>query len=231
MSESSQRQSIQIQQDLSISSIWTRPASEPVTAAVILAHGAGAGMDHEFMVQMHEGLASRGIACVRFNFPYVERGRKAPDRSPLLEKTLRTVTAAVRDRWRPDDLFIGGKSMGGRMASHLAAQGEPVTGLFLLGYPLHPPGKLDRLRREHLTDIRCPTLFIQGSRDNLCKLDLLRPELEKMPAAVKLVVIEGGNHSFQVPARLKKSKTDIRRQILDTLAEWIQDQQTECRKS
>ena len=216
----SERRLIAVQPDLSVSSAWTQTDSSSQVAAV-LAHGAGAGMDHEFMVHFHAALAAAGISCVRFNFPYVERGRKAPDRPPLLEKTFRAILAAVRSEWNPAHLLIGGKSMGGRMASHLASQGEDVDGLFLLGYPLHPPGKPERMRREHLASIRCPCLFVQGTRDNLCRLDLLQPEIESMQAPVDLFVVDGGNHSFLVPARLGKTKDEVRQEILDRLVIWI----------
>ena len=216
----SERRLIAVQPDLSVSSAWTQTDSSSQVAAV-LAHGAGAGMDHEFMVHFYAALAAAGISCVRFNFPYVERGRKAPDRPPLLEKTFRAILAAIRSEWNPTHLLIGGKSMGGRMASHLASQGEDVDGLFLLGYPLHPPGKPDRMRREHLASIRCPCLFVQGTRDNLCRLDLLQPEIESMQAPVDLFVVDGGNHSFLVPARLGKTKDEVRQEILDRLVIWI----------
>lgn len=215
-----ERRKIQVSSDLAISSVW-RQAEPSGHCAAILAHGAGAGMDHEFITYFHERLAQSGISAVKFNFPYKERGRRAPDRAPLLEETFRAVIQAVRNEWAPERLFVGGKSMGGRMASHLAAEGAAVAGLFLLGYPLHPPGKPERMRREHLASITCPTLFIQGTRDSLCRLDLLRAELERMPARVELYVVEGGNHSFQVLKSMGRSNQEVLREIARRLTDWM----------
>jgi len=151
------------------SKVWAVPGNfDPgVGSALVLAHGAGAGMNHEFIRFFHEGLASNGVLSVKFNFPYMEAGRKAPDRSDKLEETFRKVLEVMtNDGLGADRIFIGGKSMGGRMASHLVARGTRVAGLVLLGYPLHPPGKPGQLRVAHFSEIRCPALFVQGTRDN-----------------------------------------------------------------
>src|ERR1700733_6066200 len=137
----------------------------PATATLVLAHGAGANQLHAFIARAATGLAERGIEAITFNFQYTEERRRVPDRLPKLEACFRAVVRDVRTR-KHGLLFLGGKSMGARVASHLAAAGEPdVVGLIFLGYPLHPPGKLAQLRSRHLADITAPMLFVQGTRD------------------------------------------------------------------
>ena len=174
------------------------------------------------MVQVHEALAQRGLLSVRFNFPYKERGGKAPDRPPLLEATWRAVARAVREdpELAPARLVLAGKSMGGRIATHLAAQGEPCAGVALLGYPLHPPRKPEKLRAAHLADIDVPLLFVQGTRDALCDLELLRATLAGLSAPVTLHLIEQGDHSFKVPKRSGRDASEILTEIIETIVEW-----------
>ncbi len=192
-------------------------------AAVILAHGAGNGMESPFLSAVHEGLAARGYVAVKFNFPYTERGRRAPDRAPVLEACYRGVLDAVRadPTIAAPRIVIGGKSMGGRMASHLAAQGADVAGVLLLGYPLHPTGQPDRLRVAHLGQIQVPMLFIAGTRDALCNLDLLRQTLQRMHGTVDLHVIEGGDHSFKVPKSLRREPAAVLDEILTASTDWL----------
>jgi predicted alpha/beta-hydrolase family hydrolase len=180
-------------------------------------------MNSPFLSHVHRALAERGVMTVKFNFPYKEQGRKAPDRAPVLEETWRAVAEAVRDepRLSPRRLFFAGKSMGGRIASHLAAQGQSCSGLVFLGYPLHPPNKPDRLRADHLKAIQCPMLFIQGTRDALCDLDLLRTALEPLQAPVTLRVIEGGDHSFKVLKRLGRSQEAVWEGIIAEIDHWL----------
>ncbi len=207
-----------------IGSVWARPEGwqRGPRAAVVLAHGAGAGMDHEFISHLHLKLAHEGYLTVKFNFPYKHAGRKAPDRAQRLEAAFCKLLEAVRAYSPgPKHLFVGGKSMGGRIASQLAAQGEKMTGLFLLGYPLHPPHRPQRLRSEHLAAIGCPALFIQGTRDALCRLDLLGPILSRLTNPVRLQVIEGGDHSFNVLKRSGRTRAEARQEVLATLLNWL----------
>jgi len=160
---------------------------------------------------------------VKFNFPYTEAGRRAPDRAPVLEDCYRHVVAAFRSDpgIAASRLVIGGKSMGGRMASHLAAQGEAVAGLIFLGYPLHPPGNEGQLRVAHLPKIAVPMLFFAGTRDPLCRLDLLRQTLTQLRAPTTLHVVEGGDHSFAVPKRMRRDPRDVWEEIVRISAEWL----------
>jgi predicted alpha/beta-hydrolase family hydrolase len=168
------------------------------SSALVLAHGAGGGMAGDFMVAFASGLAAAGHVVCRFNFPYMEAGKKSPDRTDVLESAFREVTAEVRRRHPQARLVIGGKSMGGRIASHLAAQGDDVDGLVFLGYPLHPPGRPDRARVAHLADIRAPMLFVEGTRDPFCPLDALRDAVAGLRAPTEIAVIDDGDHSLKV---------------------------------
>lgn len=214
---------IPITDDKAVTSVWAVPDGYDRRRGLILAHGAGAGMHHPFIRFVHEQMAARGLLAVKFNFPYMEAGRKAPDRAPLLQATWKAVIDAVRrDRdLAPRRLFLAGKSMGGRIASLLAAEGEPCDGLIFLGYPLHPPGKPEKLRAKHLPRIPCPMLFIQGDRDRLCDLDSLREVLKTLTAPVTLHVIKGGDHSFKVPKRSGRTEEDVWREIIGVMSSWI----------
>jgi predicted alpha/beta-hydrolase family hydrolase len=173
-------------------------------ALLVLAHGAGAGQQHPFMVVFARGLAAEGIDVVTFNFLYRERQRRAPDKAPLLERCFRRVIEAVRERGELGSraLFIGGKSMGGRMATHLAAERyRDLKGVVVLGYPLHPPGKPEQRRTAHLPTIAVPVLIVQGERDAFGTPAELRPVTETMPARVTLHVVAGGDHSLSVRGR------------------------------
>lgn len=218
------KRKIAVNAENKVSSVWLIPESYRASrkVAVILAHGAGNDMENPFLSYVHEQLAQKGVMTVKFNFPYKERGGKAPDRAPLLEETWRKIIAAVQedDEFAPKNLFLAGKSMGGRIASHLAAQGQEFNGLIFLGYPLHPPNKLEKLRAEHLASIQCPMLFIQGTRDSLCDLDLLRTALKTVKAQTTLHVIEGGDHSFKTLKRLGRSELEVWKEIVDTVFDW-----------
>jgi len=190
---------------------------------VVLAHGAGSDMDNPFLSAVHEGLRAAGFVSVKFNFPYKERGGRAPDKAPVLETCFRAVLASLQQDpvLAGRRLVIGGKSMGGRMATHLAAQGEAIAGLLLLGYPLHPAGKPEQLRDAHLAHIQVPMLFFAGSRDALCRLDLLRATLASLPAAVQLHVIDGADHSFAVPRSAGRSAGAIWSEIIEASGAWV----------
>jgi predicted alpha/beta-hydrolase family hydrolase len=179
------------------------PAATPRRAGItlILGHGAGAGQTSGFMVSFATALAERGVDIVTFNFFYTEHGRRVPDPSSRLESCYRTVIKTVRGRIAslPGKLAIGGKSMGGRIASQVAASGVgELVGLVFLGYPLHPPGKPDRLRASHLSQVKAPMLFIQGSRDAFGTPNELQPIVDRLQPTADLYVVEGGDHSFKL---------------------------------
>lgn len=188
--------------------------------AVILAHGAGAGMDHPFMAATADMLSDE-LDVVRFNFGYVEAGRKAPDRQPVLEETYRRVVEHVRSQLEPRRLLIGGKSMGGRIASHIAASGTACDGLVLLGYPLHPPGRPDRLRDSHLYEIEVPMLFVEGTRDPFCPLETLERVRAGLKAQSELAVIEDGDHSFRVRSSTGRTNAEALSELVDQVKGWI----------
>lgn len=177
----------------------TYPAEGAPRAVFVFAHGAGAGQHHPFMAGVSRGLAARGIDVVTFDFPYKRLQKSAPDRPPVLEQSFRDAVAAARKWSKADRLFIGGKSMGGRIATHLAAQRlDALSGVVCFGYPLHPPGKPQQLRIEHLPSITVPVLVIQGERDAFGTPAELRPHLEAMKPDVRLHVIPRGDHSLGV---------------------------------
>lgn len=220
------QQRVSLDDENQVSAVWAVPDAFQAgqTAAVLLAHGAGNDMHHPFMCFFHQALAAQGLLSIKFNFLYKEQGRKAPDRAAKLEHAFRTVLQAVRqhDTLRPGPLFIGGKSMGGRIASLLAAQGEAVAGLILLGYPLHPPKKHDRQRRDHLPQITCPMLFFQGTRDPLCDITLLEDALQAVQAPTHVHVIEDADHSFKVPKRSGRTTEEVLEEIAREMVAWIQ---------
>jgi predicted alpha/beta-hydrolase family hydrolase len=167
-----------------------------VARMLVLGHGAGAPQTHPWMVSMARAIAQRGIEVVTFNFLYSEARRRAPDRNDVLEATWRATIDAVRARSEAR-LFIGGKSMGGRIATQVAAYEDvDVAGLVLLGYPLHPPGQPKKLRTAHLPKVRAPMLFVQGSRDGFGTPEELAPYVEGLARGTRLFVVEGGDHSL-----------------------------------
>ena len=189
--------------------------------ALALAHGAGGNMDSRFLQELSRGLAGQGAAAARFNFLYSENGKRAPDRQPQLKACWRSVADWLKQELEPTALFLGGKSMGGRMASYLAAEGYPCAGLVLLGYPLHPPGRTDKLRKEHLPGISVPMLFIAGTRDPLSNFELLQATIGEIGELASLHVIPDGDHSFRVPKRAGRSESQITAEILDVTGRWM----------
>ncbi len=191
-------------------------------AGVLLAHGAGNDMTNPLLAAVAEGLAERGILVCRFNFAYKEAGKRGPDPAPILEKTYRRVIAFLSGHrlYQTNVLFVGGKSMGGRIASQLVADGFTADGLIFLGYPLHPAGKPDRLRTAHWDRITCPMLFFAGTRDPLCSLPLLKAALAGR-ADYRVEVIDGGDHSFKTPKEQGTTFEDIVTRIVDDAARWI----------
>jgi predicted alpha/beta-hydrolase family hydrolase len=204
-------------------------AARSAPALVVLAHGAGAGQEHPFMVASAQGLASRGLDAVTFNFPYMERRASVPNPAPQLESCYRTVIATLAERGWLDRraLVIGGKSMGGRMATHLAAApalvARPLSGVVLLGYPLHPPGNPAKARVEHLPAIAAPLLFVQGTRDSFGTPEELAPVVATMRAPVTIHRVEGGDHSFKVTGRPKGSQPQVLEEILDVVERWVRE--------
>lgn len=203
---------------MSSPTLTTYPADAPAHTLLVLAHGAGAGQKHPFMTTAARELAARGIDVATFDFPYMAQRRGAPDRPPVLEQAFREAIASAREWSRASRLVIGGKSMGGRIATHLGAQGvEGLAGIVALGYPLHPPGKPDRPRTEHLPSIRVPVLIVQGERDTFGTPDELQPVIETMPARVTLHVVAGGDHSLAVRRRTPPEIYDVVRDWIETL--------------
>jgi uncharacterized protein len=205
------------------------PAAHPKPAGIrlILAHGAGASQSSGFMVRFATALAERGFATLTFNFLYTEQGRRAPDRNDKLEACYRRVIETCRGglvggKGAPEKLVIGGKSMGGRIASQVAATDPSgIAGLVLLGYPLHPPGQPEKLRTKHLADIRVPALFVQGSRDTFGTPAELEPHLAKLNAPAHLYVVEGGDHSFKVRKQTGLSQEQVYVSVLDEIERWL----------
>lgn len=208
----------------------TSAAYDPAEAAgdgprvvFVAAHGAGGNMNDRGMLSVTRALRARGIGIVRFNFLYRAKGSGRPDPMPRLMETTRAVVARAREELRPDLLIIGGRSMGGRAASMLAAEGFDCDGLLLLAYPLHPAGQPEKLRDAHLPDIRVPVLCLNGTRDDLCRRDLMERALTTVTTAWTMHWLEGADHSFHV---LKSSgRTDA--QVLDEAAEsaraWVRE--------
>jgi predicted alpha/beta-hydrolase family hydrolase len=194
------------------------------TACFVLAHGAGAGMDHPSMVAVAAQLAARSIATLRFQFPYMERGSRRPDPPAVCHATVRAAVAEAARLGPKLALFAGGRSFGGRMTSQAQAI-EPlpgVKGLGFIGFPLHPAGKPSTERAEHLGDVKIPMLFLQGTRDELAKLELLQPLIDRLGACATLKLFQDADHSFHVPARTGRKDAEVRAELLDALATWIE---------
>lgn len=200
------------------------PARKPDRKGVtiLLGHGAGANQLSGFVRMFAAGLAERGIDAVTFNFLYTEQGRKVPDPKPRLESCYQAVIDTIRNhrKLKSNRLVIGGKSMGGRIASQVAAaNGDGISGLVFLGYPLHPPGRPDKLRAEHLKDIRASMLFVQGSRDAFGTPDELRAIFKQMKMKADLYEVSGGDHSFKVP-KASGSQEQVYEAALNTVVDW-----------
>jgi len=197
-------------------------------ATLMLAHGAGAPQQHPFMVSFARALSERGLDVVTFNFLYTEQRRKVPDRMPQLVACYRAAIDAARAAVPSahERLFIGGKSMGGRAATHVAADDRTLTlaGIVLLGYPLHPPGRPDQLRDAHLPNVGRPMLFVQGTRDTFGTPSELKPILASLSPLPTLHHVEGGDHSFKIAGRDAKARQPVvYSEVQDTIAEWIQE--------
>jgi predicted alpha/beta-hydrolase family hydrolase len=203
--------------------LWS-PGRSPVAVAVV-AHGAGAGMDHPFMAGVAEGLASDGVSSLRFNFPYVQEGRRSPDRPPVLLGAWRAALAEGARRARGLPLVAGGKSLGGRMASMLAAEdGARFVGraLVFFGYPLHAPGRSDQTRDTHLSQVDVPMLFIQGTADALARFDLVEAVVGGLGERARLHAVEGGDHSFKVRGA-KRPPDEVGRELGSVAAGFVRE--------
>ena len=202
------------------------PAAKPKRSRVtlILGHGAGANQLSGFMRLFAAGLAERGVDVVTFNFLYTEQGRKIPDPAPRLEGCYRAVIEAAlkHKKLKGNRLVIGGKSMGGRIASQVAAQNsEDIDGLVFLGYPLHPPGRPEKLRWEHLPKIKAPMLFVQGARDAFGTKEEIVAMIKKLKLPATLYAVEGGDHSLKVPKKVNTSQEDVYDDAMDQIVDWL----------
>lgn len=204
-----------------VSGLFDRPGA--ARALFVLAHGAGAGMEHPSMQAVAAGLAERGIATLRYQFPYMERQSRRPDPPPLCHATVRAAVAEAA-RLAPDlPVIAGGRSFGGRMTSQAQAQAPlaGVRGLVFLAFPLHPAGQPGTERAVHLQDVGIPMLFIQGTRDELAEPALLGPLVERLGPRATLHVLEDADHSFHVPARSGRKDSEVRNEALDAVRTWL----------
>lgn len=211
---------IRVSEGVEVSSLLLKPAR--LSALYVLAHGAGAGMRYPFMESIAQHLAAQGIGTLRYQFPYTEKGGRRPDPEPVLLATVRAAILAGGEAADGAPLLAGGKSMGGRMTSRAAAA-EPllgVSGIVFLGFPLHPAGQPGVSRAEHLARVDLPMLFLQGTRDTLADLTLLRPIVEQLGARATLRVIEDADHSFHVLKRSGRTDEQVLDELARAIAEW-----------
>jgi predicted alpha/beta-hydrolase family hydrolase len=198
-------------------------APPKATALYVLAHGAGAGMAHPFLGALSEALAARRVATLRYQFPYMERGGKRPDAPKIAEAAVAAAVAEAARLAPKLPLFAGGKSFGGRMTSQAAAHGllPQVRGLVFVGFPLHPPGAPADTRGDHLADVKVPMLFLQGTRDEFADLSLLKPLVARLGKRATLHLVEGGDHSFKLPASLGVKPAEVMAELADTAAAFM----------
>jgi uncharacterized protein len=211
---------IEIGNSASVSALLLHPPQ--ARACFVFAHGAGAGMTHPFMETVATGLGERGVATLRYQFPYMEQGSKRPDRPAVAHEAVRAAVAEAARCCPGLALIAGGKSFGGRMTSQAQAI-EPlagVRGLAFLGFPLHPAGKPSEERAEHLADIHIPMLFVQGTSDKLAELSLLEPLIKKLGPSASLYPVQQADHSFHVPARSGRNDGEAMIEILDKFVNW-----------
>lgn len=204
-----------------VSGLWQAPSG--ATACLVLAHGAGAGMTHRSMAATADGLEARGVATLRYQFPYMEKGGKRPDPPPVAHAAVRAATAEARRRAPDLPLFAGGRSFGGRMTSQAQAKAPlgGVRGLVFFAFPLHPAGKPSMERAAHLADVKIPMLFLQGTNDALADLDLLRRTVSELGARASLHLADDADHSFHVPARSGRKDPEVLADVLATAAGWM----------
>ena len=213
---------------------WTIPVGSETTSAIydpapngdtssvfVCAHGAGGNIADKSMLSVTRALGARGLSIVRFNFLYREKRSNRPDPMPKLKATTEAVVARVRAELGPKTLIIGGRSMGGRAASMLAADGFDCSGLLLLAYPLHPPGRPDQLRDAHLPSIRVPVLCVNGTRDPFCTPELMKGVLERMTAPWQMLWLETADHSFHVLKSSGKTDAQVMSEVADAAEKWV----------
>ncbi|HZY47276.1 MAG TPA: alpha/beta family hydrolase [Candidatus Bathyarchaeia archaeon] len=200
---------------------YASPNPHESGTCLIIAHGAGGPMYSPFITFFHKGLAERGYLTVKFNFPYMEARRKVPDKKEILETSYRQIIQEVRaSPYHPKRMFVGGKSMGGRIASQVVADGETVDGLFFLGYPLHRPGRPEMLRDEHLYLIKKPMLFLSGTKDQFAKKELLDDVVSKLGDRAEIHWVEGGDHSLNT-GQGKEALAKTYAEAIETLDSWV----------
>lgn len=212
------------EQDSVTALLYAAAKKTRIGTTIVLGHGAGANQLSGFMRLFASGLAARGLDALTFNFVYKEQGRSAPDHKTKLEACYSAVIEVARRqrKLKANDLVIGGKSMGGRIASQVAAAGAgELAGLVFLGYPLHPPGKPEQLRTEHLKNIRAPMLFMQGSRDAFGTSEEIRGVIKELHLPATLYEITGGDHSFKVPKRASMSQDQVYEAGMDEIVNWL----------
>jgi predicted alpha/beta-hydrolase family hydrolase len=218
---SPQKLAIEIANSGSVSALLIRPAE--ARACFVFAHGAGAGMTHPFMETFATGLGERGVASLRYQFPYMEKGSRRPDPPAIAQAAVRAAVAEAGLSCPGLPLIAGGKSFGGRMTSQAQASAPlaGVRGLAFLGFPLHPAGKPSSDRAKHLAEVLVPTLFIQGTRDNLAELALMEPVVTSLGPSASLHLVREADHSFHVLARSGRNDREVMKEILDTFSTWI----------
>jgi uncharacterized protein len=218
---SAQKLEIEIGSAGSVSALLDRPPK--ARACFVFAHGAGAGMTHPFMQAVASGLGERGIATLRYQFPYMEKGSRRPDPPPIAHAAVRAAAAEAGRRCAGLPLIAGGKSFGGRMTSQAQATAplDGVRGLAFLGFPLHPAGKPSSDRGKHLADVKIPMLFVQGIRDSLAEPKLIEAVVKSLRRSATLHRVEAADHSFHVPARSGRNEREVVNEILDVIAAWV----------
>ena len=221
MEQSPQRLAIKIDETVSVSALLLAP--ERPSACLVLAHGAGAGMSHPSMAALAAGLHRRGVASLRYQFPYMEQGARRPDRPEVAQRAVRAAVSQASALLAGCPLFAGGKSFGGRMTSQAQAASPlpQVRGLVFFGFPLHPAGKPSKERARHLSDVHVPMLFLQGSRDALADHVLIVQVAEELGDSARLLMLPGADHSFHVPARSGHTDAGVRDILLDAAVDWM----------
>jgi uncharacterized protein len=212
---------IAVNETIRVSGLLQNPSQ--ARACYVVAHGAGAGMNHPFLFAIAAGLALRGIATLRYQFPYMERRAKRPDPPQLAHATVRAAVTCARELVPELPLIAGGKSFGGRMTSQAQAKAllPGVRGLAFLGFPLHPAGLPSQDRAQHLFDVQIPMLFLQGTRDKLASLDQIEPLCEELGSRATLKLFADADHSFHVPARSGKTDAQLLGELFDAFAAWL----------
>jgi len=210
----------------SVSAVLSGPdqLSESKKTGVVIAHGAANDMDNSLIVAVSDGLAASGYTTLRFNFLYKEKGKKSPDTEPTLIHTWQGAISHLlnNEQFPVDRVVAAGKSLGGRIASQMVAADQmAVEALIFLGYPLHAPGRTDKLRDSHLYEIKKPMLFFAGTRDPLCNMKKLRKILHRLPGQCDLEIVEGGNHSFKLPKSSSRSSDSVHHHIVEKCLQWL----------